>query len=352
MVSVMPAFADDKASDRNSPPKTETGAQNKTETGAQNKNEKSAQNKTETNAKKPSAAERLILLGCMVSTMHPHALAYENAINGNNPPKTEKGAQKSAATDKTEQGAQKPPEIEGCPACEPIDGSFFSCSGSGWRNDQIQFAGSKWSCQNMGALELDIRLTLIKHLVFECNGEYARSLFSKRKGEVWDIYTSTGYRFERKIMCLPMSFEPLIGYSSHHQFIKGPFHHLSTSYNYLWKGPYVGLASYFPVNKKIEGFIEYQFHWKRFHSKFEGRGPGGFHSIFNTNTDNAFGCQVTMSAIYKQLLGVWSGGVLFEYKGFWANKSRRDHGREFFGIRHFDANWNSFLVVSQLSLEF
>lgn len=204
----------------------------------------------------------------------------------------------------------------------------------------------------MGALELDIRLTIVKHLVFEANGEYARSFCTPRKGEVWDFSFSTGYLFERKIKCLPLTFEPMIGFSSHHQFIKGFFLDLSASYHFLWKGPFVGLATFFPVNSKTQGFIEYQFHWKRFHSKFEARGDRGFHPIFNTNTDNAFGCQVTMSVISKKLLGVWSGGLLFEYKGFWANRSRRDHRREFLGIRHFDAHWNSFLVVSQLALEF
>ena len=157
--------------------------------------------------------------------------------------------------------------------------------------------------------------------------------------------------FDSKLQSVPLSYGPIIGYSTHHQFIKGGHHHhLHASYNFNWNGPFVGFASFCSVTNKIQAYFDYQFHWQRFRSHIVERGHGGFHSVFNTTTKNAYGSQVALEAIYN-LFGNWYAGLQFEFKGFWANNSRRGHHQEDSRRHHFNANWNSYSVVSQLAFE-
>lgn len=276
-----------------------------------------------------------ILLGCMISVMP--AFADDGAVD---------------ETCRAEPCPPTPCATECCLDCPPIDGKFWDSFGYGWRQDQIKFGGSKWQTQNMGAVTADLRLVLEKQLVFEINGEYARSFLTPREGEVYDFYISSGYLFERKLQCVPVSFGPIIGYSTHHQFIKGGhhFHRLHASYNLNWNGPFIGFASFYSVNSKIQAYFDYQFHWQRFRSNVIERGSRGFHSEFNTTTNKAFGNQVALQANYN-LFANWYVGLQFEFKGFWATNSRRDHRHEDDRLHHFNANWNSYSIVSQLSFE-
>ncbi len=242
-----------------------------------------------------------------------------------------------------------------CEICPPIDAKLWLDNGVGWRLDQFKFGKMKWKSQNMGLIELDFFLLVDNHYLVNVSGDYARSFLSTRKGEVNDISGSLGYLFNLQCYChYPISFSPLLGYSSHHQRYKAQQHHFKNTYDLTWNGPWVGFAILYDFSKDIHTYFDYQFHWNKFHSKI-GEKNDLEHLSFHTNSNDAYCNQVTLAA--RKKIGNWFLGLRFEYKGFWTEKNHRKHRVNDEGIdslirRHSNIHVNTYYLASQIGYEF
>lgn len=167
--------------------------------------------------------------------------------------------------------------------------------------------------------------------------EYSRSDNDGGKGNVWDASAGLGF-FLRGFWGKGCNFRwaPLVGYSIHLQNLKffngfksidlrqpekagHHIHHLDSSYDATWHGPWVGTDLYYHLNDclTLTGSIEY--HWMRFSAK-------GDWNLRNFTDDfhqqgNGQGVFANFGLGYAILNGWYLGGQ-FKYNYAWLRNGK------------------------------
>ncbi len=201
--------------------------------------------------------------------------------------------------------------------------------------------------------------------------EFSRSNNSSDKGNVLDASFAFGYplRFGRAVVG---TFIPLVGYSHHEQQFDltdgcqtipdtGPFPGLDSSYDTLWKGPWIGFDLHFKSSEiralahRIETYFTYEFHWADYSAEADWnlREDLAHPKSFKHKAD---GDGYILSSGFNLMLDQrWALNINLDYQDW---STDRGTNKVFFAdgktaeTRLNEVNWTSYALMMGLSLRF
>lgn len=213
--------------------------------------------------------------------------------------------------------------------------------------------------------------------------EWSRSINKADKGHVWDASIAAGWTFP--FWCEQVWFNPIIGYSLHHQDLHmlkgnqviwtedpsfiGPFSGLNSTYNAHWKGFWAGFdMDYYldcPYDIALRGTFEYHWntqyhadgHWnlrREFCNDFHHQAKGyGVIAGLGVEYDFLCGCLIGLSGNYQNFwtnCGWDKGDILvdrFDSEGFIVGRKRTKSA-----TRLNKVEWHSWNILGHINYQF
>lgn len=220
--------------------------------------------------------------------------------------------------------------------------------------------------------------------------DFSSSGFSthSKKGNAYDLYGAVGYQFNWD--CYQVAFAPLVGYSYNYlklnrgssndgsSWSSGSGSELSGSESigsesssfssssgcngrgtkFRLSGPWVGFAATYQWSCDLQLFVDYAFHWARFHATANETNFFGSERSRSLKSKNAYGNEVVVGATYT-LCDSWFAGLNFNYRNWYGSKSGHNGSSNVYGsfssesdskLRNF--NWNTYVVSLDIGYSF